>query len=257
MYTRASSIRSNYTTSSSKSKFLIPQRIVGGNSSLQHYNALHMTDSTPKNNNIVNAHCGNNHNCNAKSSWLFNQTPTNSSVVEWQDKKNGVCLPKVYYKGCGNSTCSTTMVPPPSSTATTTTSKFFLYEPIDMQMKKLASPQEIGKKSCCCHQLTKNLSKNSLRDNNDIRRMSNTEIEQMHLRGTISPLAEDDADEYDDADEGDEDFRKSIIRINNIYNSCRDVNNGASTDNDKFIFINNTHQPCHRTTNKLETDINL
>lgn len=43
MYTRASSIRSNYTTSSTKAKFMIPQRIVNGSDTLQQYNALHLT----------------------------------------------------------------------------------------------------------------------------------------------------------------------------------------------------------------------
>lgn len=107
MYTRASSIRSNYATASAKTKFIIPQRIVGGNDTLQQYNSLHIADtpSVMKNNNVMNG----NHNWTAKSSWPYNQTTmmANGTVVEWQDKKC-VCFPKIYCKSNDHASCTTT-----------------------------------------------------------------------------------------------------------------------------------------------------
>lgn len=263
MYTRASSIRSNYTTSSSsKAKFMLPQRIVGGNGSVQHYNTLHATDTTVlKNNNVVNAHCGanNNNNWNTKSTWLFSQTPANgngngSSVVEWHgDRKHCMCLPKVCYKN-GSATNGSTVI-----TKAAKHSKNFLY---DMSTDDARDAE----KTCCCQPLSNN---NQLRlqqrIDNDVRRITNTEVEHMHACGTISPLPEsDDVDGNDDGDEDDVDFRKSIIRINNIYNSCRDMNNTYVNDSDKILFMNNGHhQLCHNATIKMTTatklanDINL
>lgn len=236
MYTRASSIRSNYTTSSSKSKIMIPQRI-SGNGSLQHYNALHLTDTVAsmKNNNIVNGNCVGtiaNVNWSSKSSpWLLNQMPTttNGSMVEWQDKKN-----IMYCKANHLANCTTTKIPNASS-------KNVLYEPICTQTK-MCDSSDISH-NCCCQSLRKNLSKSNLNDN--------------ELRATISTLPEDDDDDCG-GDEGDEDFRKSIIRINNMYNSCRDVNSSSrSMDNEKFLLMNNTRLTEQRVTHKIDNDVNL
>lgn len=124
-----------------------------------------------------------------------------------------------------------------------------------------------AEKTCCCQPLSKNNHqlKSQQRIDNDVRRISNTEIEHLQARGTISPLPEDDADtDNDDGDEDDVDFRKSIIRINNIYNSCRDMNNGHTNDSETNVFMNNTHhhQLCHNATattmtTKLANDISL
>lgn len=244
MYTRASSIRSNYTTSSSsKAKCMLPQRIVGGSGSIQHYNTLHATDATVlKNNNVVNAHCGaNNNNWNMKSTWLFSQTPAiensnGSSVVEWHgDRKHCMCLPKVCYKN-GKTTNGSVVI--------TKHSKNFLG---DMASDETRDATQ----TCCCQPLSNNYQpKSQQRIDNDVRSILNTEVEHMHAGGTISPLPENDGDGgNDDGDEDDVDFRKSIIRINNIYNSCRDMNNGHANDSDEILFMNNAHhQTCHNAT---------
>lgn len=269
MYTRASSIRSNYTTSStSKAKCLLPQRIVGGNGSIQHYNTLHMTDNGAlKNNNVVNAHCGGSNNWNAKSSWLLNQSPVignqnGSTVVEWRgDRKHCICLPKVCYKNSNTTNGSANI---------TRTLKHSINSLYDMVSDETKEPE----KSCCCQPIPHNNQlKSQQRIDNDVRRILNTEVERMHARGTISPLPENDADDddddddedNDDGDQDDVDFRKSIIRINNIYNSCRDMNNGHAHEADKILFTNSAHhQLCHNamktpatTTTKSANDINL
>lgn len=247
---------------------MLPQRIVGANGSIQHYNTLHMTDNGAlKNNNVVNAHCGGNNNWNTKSSWLLSQTPAignhnGSTVVEWRgDRKHCMCLPKVCYKNSHTTNGSSII------TKTVKHSKNSLY---DMASDETKDPE----KTCCCQPISHNNQlKSQQRCDNDVRRISNTEVERMHVRGTISPLPENDADDddndvdgyHDDGDQDDVDFRKSIIRINNIYNSCRDMNNGHANESDKILFMSKTHhQLCHNATNTAPTtttksanDINL
>lgn len=234
---------------------MLPQRIVGGNGSIQHYNTLHTTDNTIlKNNNVVNAHCGGNNNWNKKSTWLFSQTPVignNSSLVtEWHgDRKHCICAPKMCYKS-GHTTNDSAII-----TKTEKHTKNFLCE-------TAADDGKDGEKTCCCQPSTNNNQLQShQRIDNDMQRISNTEVELMHGRVTISPLPEDDdCDDCDDGDEEDDvDFRKSIIRINNIYNSCRDMNNGHANDSEKIVFMNNTHhQLCHNNSmTKMTNDINL
>lgn len=234
---------------------MVPQRIIGtGTGSIQqHNNTLHMTDTAIlKNNNVVNAHCATNNNWNGtKSPWLFNQTAVignnnGTSVVEWRDdRKHCMCLPKVCYKN-GHATNGSAII-----MKTAKHSKNYLYDMVPDDARDMEHT------CCCCQPLSNNNNKqqqlkSQQRNENGVRRISNTEIEHMYARGAISPLPEgeddDNDDGNDDGDGDDVDFRKSIIRINNIYNSCRDMTHAHANDSETKIFMNNT---------KLSNDILL
>lgn len=169
MYTRASSIRSNYTTSSAKTKFMIPQRIVGGNDTLQHYNALHMTDTVNstannvKNNNIMNG----NSNWNVKSPWLFNQSAPmgNGMVVEWQEKKPCTCFLKIYgndHPTCTTMTTMTTDVSMPLTSCDQQQQQYH-HQPQNHKNSSLFDHNAHGiAKNCRCQQTKKHLVKDCI-----------------------------------------------------------------------------------------------
>lgn len=259
MYTRASSIRSNYTTStSSKAKFMLPQRIVGGNGSIQHYNALHATDTTVlKNNNIVNAQCGtnNNNNWNTKSAWLLNQTAANgnsngSSMVEWRDDRKhcGICLPKVCYKNA-NATNGTAII-----TTNGKHSKNFLYDIAKTDVNE-------AEKTCCCQPLSNNihqLNGQPPRIDNDVRRISNMEMEQMQTRGKISPLLEDDDSDVSTGKIPNEDaFHKSIVLLNILYNNSNSDDSDEVLNGDECNAKDNVYPDAATMPTKLANDIIL
>lgn len=257
MYTRASSIRSNYTTqSSTKTKFLIPQRIVGGNDTFQQYNALHMTDSSNnhvKNNNIMN---GNQNHWTMKSSWLFNHQPStmvaNSTVVEWQDKKC-VCFSKIYCKGNDHSSCTKTTMATATATSipltaadhnqSCSTKNLNSSDSITNRMKTpqstlLSSSSSSSSftdgsgsrdltENCFCKRNTKFNQKRIFE--HELRTMpTNNEWKQLNLPNANDCAAtkfiiDEHANISDTINDGDafgEDFEKSVIQINNIYNSC-------------------------------------
>lgn len=230
MYTRASSIRSNYTTTSTKAKFnILPQRIVGGNDSIQHYNALHIAD-TPvvKNNNVMNG----NHNWTVKSSWPFNQSSVvaNGTVVEWQDKKC-VCFSKIY------------------------NNKHSMLEPIANNVNTVNAT-----KNCCCCQGRKTICKDSILDSELCCMSKAADWEQVNLCKAECSNNRFKCDERDDDDDIDDtDFRNEIIRINNIYNNCNaNANGGANTEsmaNDNF-HVHGFNNSCI-SLNKYKSDINL
>lgn len=255
MYTRASSIRSNYTTSSAKAKLMIPQRIVTGNGSVHHYNALHLVDQSIKNNNVMNANNSNiNNNWTTKSSWLFAGTPQsikNEAIVEWQDKRNCVCFPNVYYKNNNSmSTIITTMATPTTATGPATTNsgnKSVLYQPI-------AVASDLNGKNCGCQQSMRKLTLNG-----DYRRISNTQLQRMNGIGPVLTECEKPIDnnlnDNDDDDDGDVDFKKSIITINNIYNSCRDIRNDGCDD--KFLLMDKQQKDKELQAAAIKNDISL
>ncbi|XP_055323157.1 tachykinin-like peptides receptor 99D [Sitodiplosis mosellana] len=244
MYTRASSIRSNYTTTSTKTKFMIPQRIVGGNDSLQHYNALHIADPpVVKNNNVMNG----NHNWTVKSSWqsAFNQSPVvaNGTVVEWQDKKC-VCFSKIYCKGTDHPGCTATTTTTTKTTAIPLTSaqnnKNALLEPLTNNVKTGSIySHDTAKNCCCCCQGRKTICKDNNIFDSELCCMPKTaaEWEQVNLckaecSANNKHFKCDERDEdIDDNDGDDTDFRNEIIRINNIYNNCNANANTNANDN--------------------------
>lgn len=248
MCTRASSIRSTYTTASTKTKFLIPQRIVGG-ASVHHpaqYNALTVIDSS-KNNNIGKK-CDNG--CKqwgAKSSWLFNRNSASAANTsrglstvtaatatpanDWRSTKNIPNCPKVYYNN------DQAAVAVASNANKITTNKNVYFQPVNQQVPMATSHDDISK-NCCCQQYQNNfLGTNHITNLNGTRRLSNTDLEQIQLGsgtslgsgvgggscGVCSGSVNGDDDSLSDVD-----FRKSIIKINNIYNSCRDAVYGNS-----------------------------
>lgn len=244
MYTRASSIRSNYTTTSAKTKFMIPQRIGGGNDSLQHYNALHIVD-TPvvKNNNVMNG----NHNWTVKSSWPFNQSSVvaNGTVVEWQDKKC-VCFSKIYCKGNDHPSCTTSMTMATTIPLTGQNNKNTLPESLTNNVKTTSIYSHDAAKNCCCCHGRKTICKENLFENEQrccCMPKTTAGWEQMNLCKPECSAANnnksnkgDERDNDDDDNDGDDtDFRNEIIRINNIYNNCNANSNvEAATDGENF-----------------------
>lgn len=221
MYTRASSIRSNYTTTSAKAKFMLPQRIVGGNDAMQHYNALHIADApTVKNNNVMNG----NHNWTVKSTWPFNQSPAmpNGTVVEWQDKKC-VCFSKIYCKDNDHLSCTTTMTKATSIPLAAKNNKNTLLEPLANNTKaaSLYANDNANTKNCYCYQGRKSICKDNIFDRERCcMTKTSAEWEQMNLCKPECSANKFKNDERGDDDDGDDtDFRNEIIRINNIYNS--------------------------------------
>lgn len=266
MYTRASSIRSNYTTTSTKAKLMIPQRIVAGNGSIHHYNALHLVDQSIKNNNVVNANNGNiNNNWTTKSSWLFNPSPPtvkNDAIVEWQDKRNCVCFPSVYYKGNNSMSMikTTTATPATASAPTTTTNstnKNVLYQPIGVQLIAQDAHTHLNGRNCSCQQSTRK----RFAVNGDFRRVSNTELQRMNMNGIGPVLTEceknidSSLNDDDDDDNDDVDFKKSVITINNIYNSCRDIHNDGCDD--KFLLMDKQQKDKELQAAAIKNDISL
>lgn len=274
MYTRASSIRSNYTTASTKTKFMIPQRIVGGNESLQHYNALQIADTPAmKNNNVMN---GNHNWTSVKSSWPFNQTSmvANGTVVEWQDKKC-VCFSKIYCKSNEHPSCTTTMAKASSIPLSMQNNKInTLIEPLTNNMNTATTiySHDTAKNCCHCHDQRKTHCKQNIFDT-ERRCMPTTtavEWEQMKLCTTDSgankfkcDVKHENNDDDDDNDGTDDtDFAREIIRINNIYNNCNaSVNANATCQGESLTAANEFH--LHGFNNscismrKFKNDINL
>lgn len=271
MYTRASSIRSNYTTTSTKTKFMIPQRIVGGNDSLQHYNTLHIADTAGiKNNNVMNG----NHNWSVKSSWqsAYNPTQTvvaNGTVVEWQDKKC-VCFSKIYCKGNDHPSCTTTTMTKATTIPLTVQNNKnnTLLEPLTNNQVKTASIYSHDTtKNCSCCQGHKTICKENIFDA-ELCCMPKTtaEWEQVNLcKAECSAMVAnnkfkcDERDEDIDDNDGDTDnvdFRNEIIRINNIYNNCNANANNTNADvtlpSDTFHLHGFNHS-----SSKYKNDINL
>lgn len=246
---------------------MIPQRIVGGNDSLQHYNALHIAD-TPvvKNNNVMNG----NHNWTVKSSWqsAFNQSPVvaNGTVVEWQDKKC-VCFSKIYCKGTDHPSCTTTtMTKTTAIPLTTQNNKNTLLEPLTNNVKTASIySHDTAKNCCCCHGRKTICKDNNIFDNELCCMPTKTPIEweQMNLCkaecSANNKFKCDERDEDDDNDGDDTDFRNEIIRINNIYNNCNaNANTNVETttvpsDNFHLHGFNNS---CI-SLSKYKNDINL
>lgn len=297
MYTRASSIRSNYTTVSAKTKFIIPQRIVGGQDSIQHYNALHIADTSSlmKNNNVMNG----NHNWTVKTSWPYNQTTmmANGTVVEWQDKKC-VCFPKIYCKNndhaCSSATTTTTTVakaaaPMPLSTQKhTTISRPEQSAPNNMSFAVAAAAAAASSSiyshdaalNCCrCHE-RKTICTENVFDNERCCGMSKTAIEWEQIKlcapecrlnkFTCAPTSgsidsnqdgshrDAEHNDNDDENDGDDtDFRNEIIRINNIYNNC----NAHATADSLAAVADSFSAQAFTNTNvsmrKFKNDINL
>lgn len=260
MCTRASSIRSTYTTSSAKTKFLIPQRIVGG-ASIHHpaqYNALTVIDSS-KNNNIGKSGGPGCKQWGSKTSWLFNRssaatanTSKSLSTVtataaatnaanDWRSTKNIPNCPKVYYN---NEHSATAMQ---SNAKKNASNKNVYFQPVNQQVPMANSQDDISKQ-CCCQQYQNNfLGTSHITNLNGTRRLSNTDLEQLQLNGGGGGGAASGMGSGtslggvsgscgicggsvngDDDSLSDVDFRKSIIKINNIYNSCRDAVYGNS-----------------------------
>lgn len=239
---------------------MIPQRIVGGNDSLQHYNALQIAD-TPviKNNNVMNG----NHNWTVKSSWPYNQSSdvvANGTVVEWQDKKC-VCFSKIYCKGNEHSSCTTTMTKPTTIPLTGQNNKNSLHEPLTNNVKTTSIYSNDAAKNCCCCHGRKTICKENLYENERCCMPKTTaEWEQMNLckpECSANTLIKNDERTDDDDNDGDDtDFRNEIIRINNIYNNCNANSNGdATTTGDHF------HGHCFNNScislSKYKNDINL
>lgn len=209
---------------------MIPQRIVSGNESLQHYNALQIAD-TPvmKNNNVMNG----NHNWTVKSSCPFNQTSmvANGTVVEWQDKKC-VCFSKIYCKSNDHPSCTTTTMTKASSIPLSmqNNKNNTLIEPLANNVNSATSicAHETAKNCCRCHD-RKTMCKENIFDNELCCMPTATvEWEQMKLctpetsaNKFKSDNDKNDNDDDEDNDIGaDTDFAREIIRINNIYNNC-------------------------------------
>lgn len=233
---------------------MLPQRIVSGNDSVQHYNALHITD-TPvvKNNNVMNG----NHNWTVKSSWPFNQTTVvaNGTVVEWQDKKC-VCFSKIYCKGNDHPSCTTTtMTKATAMPLTAQNNKNSLLEPLTNNVSNVNTT-----KNCCCCQGRKTICKDSILDSELCCMSKAADWEQVNLCKAECSNNRFKCDERDDDDDIDDtDFRNEIIRINNIYNNCNANANGGTnaesmaTDNFHVHGFNNS---CI-SLNKYKNDINL
>lgn len=241
MYTRASSIRSNYTTTSTKTKSLISQRNIAGNEALQHYNSLQIADTSAiKNNNIMNG----NHNWTVKSSWPFKQPSmvANGTVVEWQDKKC-VCFPKIYCKANDHPSCTTTTMAKAASIPLSiqNNKNNTLIEPLANNVNSGTSmyTHETAKNCCRCHDRKSMCKENIFDQERCCAPNATVEWEQMRLcapKITANKCKSDidgqDNDEDDDNDIGaDIDFAREIIRINNIYNNCNaNVNSNANAN---------------------------
>lgn len=282
MCTRASSIRSTYTTTATKTKFLIPQRIVGRNGNSHgsngfgstihhptHYKALSTFDSSKNNNVAKNGGMGgknnhNNHNNNnnnntnnsvgQKSKWLFSKvtsTPNNRSKstttiplttmnaksmaaatdgdTDWRSTKNLSNCPQVLRNNDSRSgsILSTTRGTSPLSSA----NKNVYFQPIATD----TATDDISK-ACRCQEYQNNfLSASQIRLNGSVgsdmnalipSRPSNTDL-QLQQQQTGSHNGDDD-------DLSDVDFRKSIIKINNIYNNYRATN---LCNNEKYALV--------------------
>lgn len=205
MCTRASSIRSTLTSTSTKAKLLIPQRIVGGASGHNgsHYNALSTVDTSKNNNSSRDCKNG----CRqtgAKSSWLFGKGPR-SNTLEWDASKNAKSFPKVYF----NTEQGTTMQLQPII-AKASPNKTVNFQAVNQQVST-ESHDDISK-TCCCQKYDNLLVANQNGHLNGVQRMSNAEMDQMKRS---SPTT--------DGDGSDAELHKSIIKINNVFNiSCRD-----------------------------------
>lgn len=256
MYTRASSIRSNYTTTSAKPKCMIPQRIGSGNDSLQHYNAIHLSDTPAvKNNNVENG----NHSWSMKPSWPFNQSSVvaNSTVVEWQDKKC-VCFSKIYCNGNEHPSCTTTMAKA-NSIQLSAPNRNALLEPLAHTMNTSLLYSHDKTKNCCCCQGRKSNRKDNLFDSDLCCVSKETAVwESVKLRKTECGGNKSSHDKHDDDDiaDDDTDFQNEIIRINNIYNANATTTanaDSASGDNFHMHAFNNTFI----SSKKYKYDINL
>lgn len=236
MCTRASSIRSTYTTTSTKAKLLIPQRIVshGGGPTAHHpaqYNALGALGSS-KNTNVAK-NCGNGcRQWGQKATWLFSRAPatdidmqrssataTKPPIVpnisdandDWRSSKNIPNCPKVYYNNDHG-----TILQLQNTKATSNKNVYFQPKPAE------ASANDDISKKCCCQQYQNNFRtvSNNLMDGDAgglPRRLSNTDLVQLHQQ------QQNESTNGDDDSLSDVDFRKSIIKINNIYNNCRET----------------------------------
>lgn len=210
----------------------------GVTSRIHHYNALNSAvDGLTKNNNVINTNCSNN-NWNTKTTWLFTPstmiTNSNATTNDLNETKSIVCFPKVCYK---------------NGTTPTVPTMNLLYE-------NVSNTDSIEKNVCCqqANNLNRKILKQKLNEN-QMKRLSNAEVELMQTKRSITPLTESDGDEGGD-EEGEIDFRKSIIRINNIYNSCREANTDSVNEADMFPF-SNAHQFYQKTNDKLENDVKL
>lgn len=268
MCTRASSIRSTYTTATTKTKFLIPQRIVGHGSSTStvhhpaHYNALSTMDSS-KSNNAAARSCGNGcRQWGQKSTWLFSKastaagnnksrsTPAIATACkakvtstglgadgDWRSPNDIPKCPNVYYN---NDHSTTVQLQPTRSTS----NKNVYFKPIAAD----TTTDDISK-NCCCQQYQHNFltaSTNLIDDAGSAvpRRLSNTDLK--HLQQPLQPLQPlqpNDSINGDDDSLSDVDFRKSIIKINNIYNNCRDA---GYCNEEKFALVD-----CHGNTRRF------
>lgn len=212
-----------------------------GTGRTQHYNALNSAvDGLTKNNNVINTNCANN-NWSTKATWPHSPATVISnanSTNDLNEKKHFVCFPKACYKN-GNKNCGP---------ATAVPSMNLLYETVGS-----ADGME---KNFCRQQANLSRKNANEKKENRTKRLSNAELELMQTRRSITPLTESDADEGVD-EEGEVDFRKSIIRINNIYNSCREASNESVSDANSFPFASSAHQLYQKTTDKLENDVNL
>lgn len=245
MCTRASSIRSTYTTASTKTKYLIPQRIVGHGSGSTvhhpaHYNALSTLDSS-KNNNVAK-NCGDGcRQWGQKTTWLFSKasstgssksrsapseaTPKASTTTtvsdasgDWRSSKNIPTCPKVYYNNDHGTAVQLHQTKG-------TSNKNVYFQPIAAE----STTDDISKK-CCCQQYQNNfLTANMIgSDTTGVpRRLSNNDLEHLQQQQNGSINGDDDS-------LSDVDFRKSIIKINNIYNNCRDA---GFCDEEKYALV--------------------
>lgn len=195
-----------------------------------------------------------NNNWTMKSSWLFNQSPivANGTVVEWQNKKC-VCFSKIYCKGNDHSSCTTTKSIP----LTTQQNQNSLLEPL--------TPMKSTAQNCCCNQSQQNITSNDSIFDSDLCCMPEhpSEWDKLNLCNSESTnaanmngvsenlIVDDDENGSDDVD-----FRKSIIRINNIYNSCQN----ASVSIEPMPSGDNFHLNSHSSNvslGKYKNDINL
>lgn len=229
MCTRASSIRSTLTTTTTKAKYLIPQRIVGNSSGHNgtHYNALTKVDSSRNNN--CSKGCKNGcRQMGTKSSWLFNKSPR-ANTLDWNAEKNNASFPKVYF----NSDQGTTMQLQPMN-ARSSPNKSVNFQALN-QAIPTESHDDISK-SCCCQKYDNLLNANQNGNLNGARRLSNAELEQLKRSSSTT-----------DGDDSDSDITKSIIKINNVFNnSCRDSVFGncqskAININDEKLLLVDSH----------------
>lgn len=250
---------------------MIPQRIVGGNDSIQHYNALHIADPpVVKNNNVVNG----NHNWTVKSTW---PVVANGTVVEWQNKKC-VCFSKIYCKGTDHPGCTTTTTtttnastqlakPMPIPLTAMQNNKNTLLEPLTNNVKtgSIYLHDTAKKCCCCCCQGRKTICKDNNIFDNELCCMPKTtaEWEQVNLckpecsANNKFKCDERDIDDIDDNDGDDTDFRNEIIRINNIYNNCNaNVNANSETVAGDNFHLHGFNNSCI-SLSKYKNDINL